>query len=350
MFKRQLMRSFAIQTHTMAAVLVTGASGLIGSHILLELISKGYPVRALSRNISRSSAFISKLLVHYDLSLELIDRVTWIEGDLRNAALYEPLLDSIETVFHCAGIVSTASFEQAEMNDVNVRATADLVNYCLQSPIKWFGHMSSVASLGPNPDGLVDEDFFWKNDKNQSAYALSKYLSEQEVWRAKEEGLPVFILNPSVVVGPGQIGSSSFSKLIAQLKKGLPFYLSGSSGFVDVRDLATFSVLQWQKNEQGKRVIVSAENRTQLAFFQSICKCIGVSAPTYRANKLLYNLASMFERLAKLGNARKCNLHSDLYKMGTSKNRYDNGKSISMGATYRSLEDSIQNALAFDSI
>jgi nucleoside-diphosphate-sugar epimerase len=332
----------------MSAILVTGASGLIGSHILLELLQQGNTVRALTRNSNNAEAFITRLLSHYSLDATLISKIEWIEGDLRDVARYDSFLHSVETVFHCAGIISTAPADRTTMHAINVQCTCDLVNHCLNSSLKWFGHMSSVATLGPNPEGLVDEDFFWKQDKNQSAYALSKYLSEQEVWRAKEEGLPVCVFNPSVVIGPtGENGN--LHKLVRQLKKGLTFYLNGRSGFVDVRDLAKFCVLQWKKNTQGARIIVNAENLTQQEFLKRICLKINASAPKYSISKSLFRLASIAEKFLKFNRPQNRILHKDLFKMGSSANRYDNRKSIEMGAIYHSTDDAINNMVKFNS-
>ncbi len=333
----------------MAAILVTGASGLIGSHIVLELLKQGYVVRALSRNTNKASTYLQRLLKHYDFDEKLSSGIRWIEGDLRDISRYDEYLNSIETVFHCAGIVSTASADRKTMYDVNVHCTADLVNYCLNTSVKWFGHMSSVASLGPNPDGLVDEDYFWKQDKNHSNYALSKYLSEQEVWRAKEEGLVVQIFNPAVVIGPSE-EHGNLHTLYSRLKRGLPFYLNGSSGFVDVRDLARLCVLQWTQKVSGTRLIVSADNLSQKDFLQIVCTALNVSPPRYALNKTIFKIGSLAEFILRLGQSKKRLLQNDLYKMGSSKNRYDNQKSLQMGAQYRPINEAVENSVRFSKI
>ncbi len=333
----------------MAAILVTGASGLIGTHIVLELLKQGHAVRALSRNCKKASTFLKRQLTHYGLDEKLSLGITWVEGDLRDFSRYDEYLNSIESVFHCAGIVSTSPSDRALMYDINVRCTADFVNHCLDSSVKWFGHMSSVASLGPNPEGLVDEDYFWKQDKNHSYYALSKYLSEQEVWRAKEEGLSVLVFNPAVVIGPSE-ESGNLHTLYSRLMKGLPFYLKGSSGFIDVRDLATFCVLQWTKKVSGTRVIISAENLSQHDFLQIVCTALNVSPPRYALNKTVFKIASATEFIIRFGKSKKCLLQNDLYKMGSSKNRYDNQKSLQMGAQYQSIKEAIENSVRFSKV
>ena len=333
----------------MSAIFVTGASGLIGSHILLELLQQGHAVRALTRNSHKAIAFFSCLLRHYNLDENLSSGITWIEGDLRDIARYDEYLNSVETVFHCAGLVSTASSDRNKMLDVNVRCTADLVDYCLNTSVKWFGHMSSVASLGPNPEGFVDEDYFWKQDKNHSNYALSKYLSEQEVWRAKEEGLAIQIFNPAVVIGPtGENGN--LNTLYSRLKRGMPFYLNGSSGFIDVRDLASFCVLQWTKKTSGSRVILSAENLSQKEFLQIVCTALNVSPPRYPLSKTVFKIGSAVEFILRLGQSKKRLLQNDLFKMGSSKNRYENQKSLQMGAHYRPIKEAVENSVRFSKI
>lgn len=330
----------------MAEILVTGASGLIGSHILLELLQNGHSVRALTRDANAASIHISRLIVHYGFDSELCRKIEWVEGNLHNVAQYEEYLNDVETVFHCAGLVSTAARDRKKMYDVNVQCTADLVNHCLQTSVKWFGHMSSVSTLGPNPEGLVDEDYFWKQDKGMSYYALTKYQAEQEVWRAKEEGLSVCIFNPSVVIGPdGKNGN--LHKLMEQLKKGLRFYLGGKSGFVDVRDLARFSVLQWINKSKGTRIIVSAENLSHHEFLKQCGTELGVAAPSYLVGKRLFHLASFFELLYRIRMPQERILHTDLFNMGSSVNRYNNHRSIEMGAVYQNIQASIQNTIRF---
>jgi nucleoside-diphosphate-sugar epimerase len=310
------------------------------------LLQQGHAVRALTRNSNKAIVFFSRLLKHYHLDEKLSAGIIWIEGDLRDVARYDEYLHSIETVFHCAGLVSTASSDRKKMYEVNVRCTADLVNHCLNTSVKWFGHMSSVASLGPNPEGLVDEDYFWKQDKNHSNYALSKYLSEQEVWRAKEEGLAVQIFNPAVVIGPsGENGN--LHKLYNRLKRGIAFYPKGSSGFIDVRDLASFCVLQWTKKVTGSRVIVSAENLSQKVFLQNVCAALNVSPPRYPLSKTIFKIGSATEFFFRFGQSKKCLLQNDLFKMGSSKNRFDNQKSLRMGAQYRPVEEAIENSVQF---
>lgn len=338
--------SFAAQGSCMPVIFVTGATGLIGSHILLELLQQGYAVRALSRDVGKAIVFFSRLVKHYNLDEKYSAGITWIEGDLRDAARYSEYLHSVESVFHCAGLISTGASDRHTMFDLNIRCTADLVNHCMNSSVNWFGYMSSVASLGPNPEGMVDEEYFWKQDKNQSNYAVSKYLAEQEVWRAKEEGLAVQVFNPAVVIGPCS-EKSNLHTLFSRLRGGMPFYLNGSSGFVDVRDLAAFCILQWNTNVTGSRVILSAENLSQLEFLQSVCAVLQVAPPRIALNKTAFNLFSAAEFVVRLGKSTKCLLKQDLFKMGSSKNSYDNQKSLRMGATYRTIKEAIENSVHF---
>ena len=117
------------------------------------------------------------------------------------------------------------------------------MNVALSLGIKKVGYVSSVASLGRNTtDKIVDEQCFFTATNNESNYSLSKYFSEQEVWRASAEGLDVVIINPSIILGPGDWNKGS-SQIFQKIYNGLKFYTSGSSGYVDVIDVAD-SLLQ----------------------------------------------------------------------------------------------------------
>jgi nucleoside-diphosphate-sugar epimerase len=200
-----------------------------------------------------------------------------------------------------------------------------------------------VATLGPNPDGLVDEDYFWKPGKHHSYYAQVKYYAEQEVWRGKEEGLPVFIINPSVLVGPSTFNRSSF-EVFRKVSGGLPFYLSGSSGYVDVRDTAAFFVQQWSIKTKGIRVISSAENLEQIEYLTRVALALNKKPPAYRIGKYMFFMGSFLERLLPF---KEKQLSSNLYKMASSRNAYDNNRSIELGAHYRSIDEAIENTVRF---
>jgi nucleoside-diphosphate-sugar epimerase len=158
--------------------LITGASGIVGSHLTLELLKKGYVVKLLVRNQKNTQAFLQELIDFYELNISLEQAsIDWFEGDLNDIPFLEVALKDVSAVFHSAAVVSVYNSDTQLMNKVNIEGTANLVNIAKDYGIEWFGFISSVSTLGPNPDGLVDEDYFWKPGKDHSIYATSKYLS-----------------------------------------------------------------------------------------------------------------------------------------------------------------------------
>ena len=207
-------------------IFVTGGTGLIGSFLLHELRARGAAVRALHRGTVPTGAAAG---------------VEWVAGDLLDATLLRSCLTADVThVFHCAGLVSYAPQDEDELLRVNVEGTAALVDACLERPGLRLAHVSSVAALGgPAAVGSarrVDETATWDLGATHGAYATSKYLGELEVWRGVAEGLAAVIVNPSVVLGPGDLGRSS-TRLLRYVQEQHRLYTRGLVNFVDVRDV-----------------------------------------------------------------------------------------------------------------
>lgn len=317
---------------------------MVGSHILNVLIDKGFRPRLLSRNPERDRRLIMPLLRYYGKPAADLD---FVEGDICDLGSLEDALHGINTVIHAAALVSVEPREHERMYKTNVEGTANLVNLSLEMGIDWFCHVSSVATLGPNPDGLVDEDYFWKQQKTSTAYSISKYQSEQEVWRGKEEGLPVMVVNPSFVVGPGLRNSSS-NRLFHALERGLPGILDGETGYVDARDVAEVIVQLMEGNITDYRIIVNSENQSTTHFIGEICSKLKRKTPRLIQSRSLLNLALFFARIQRLLGISGSTLTRDLIRMSTSRNRYSNQLSIEkLGIRYRSISEAIDNTLKF---
>ncbi|WP_410505081.1 NAD-dependent epimerase/dehydratase family protein [Hymenobacter sp. BRD67] len=168
----------------------------------------------------------------------------WLQGDLLDTTLLaEALTPEVTHVLHCAGLVSYAPQDEDELLRVNVEGTAAIVDACLRRQSIRLGYVSSVAALGQAPAGaatgaplLLDETATWDLGASHSAYATSKYLAELEVWRGIAEGLSAVIVNPSVVLGPGDWHRSS-TRLLRYAYDEHRFYTQSQLNFVDVRDV-----------------------------------------------------------------------------------------------------------------
>ncbi len=197
-------------------ILITGATGLLGSFICRDLLQKGYKVRAIKRQHSRMT-----------LLEDITDQIDWVVGNMDDTAFLDEALFGVEAVIHGAAIISFDKRDEPAMFKTNVQGTADLVNACLKAGIKNYTHISSVAALGRKPNQIkINENDRWEGTVYDSIYSRSKHLSELEVWRGAQEGLEVKIVNPSVVLGPGiwKKGSTSVFKFAFDEKAFLPFW------------------------------------------------------------------------------------------------------------------------------
>ncbi|RZK31731.1 MAG: NAD-dependent epimerase/dehydratase family protein [Hymenobacter sp.] len=215
-------------------IFVTGGTGLIGSFVLQALVDRGLRIRALYRGATPPAE---------------VTNVEWVQGDLLDVTLLESLLTPETThVLHCAGLVSYAPQDEDELLRVNVEGTAAIVDACLRRPAIRLGYVSSVAALGqPAADSALetagmprrlDETATWDLGGSHPTYASSKYLAELEVWRGVAEGLLAVIVNPSVVLGPGDWHRSS-TRLLRYAYDEHYFYTQGQVNFVDVRDVVS---------------------------------------------------------------------------------------------------------------
>ena len=174
-------------------IFVTGGTGLVGSHVLLRLAKEGIPFKALKRE--KSSLKICKNVFSYYTANELFAQINWVMGDVNDIPSLETAIEECSKILHCAAVVSFQPAELELMRKVNIEGTANVMNVALSKGIKKLGYISSIAALGRNStQGIVDEECYFKATKLDSNYALSKYYSEQEVWRASEEGLDVVIV------------------------------------------------------------------------------------------------------------------------------------------------------------
>jgi len=282
-------------------ILVTGGTGLVGSHLLFDLIRSGQNVRALKRENS-SVELVKKVFSIYSTDADmLMEKIEWVTGDVTDIySLYEAMQD-IEKVYHAAAVVSFHASDYNEMMKINIDGTANIVNACLYKKVKKLCFVSSIATLG-RKDGeeLIDEETHWKNSNTNSAYSISKYGAEREVWRGIAEGLPAVIVNPSVIIGPGEWKKGS-SQLFQQVWKGLRYYTHGMNGYVDVRDVVKSMIHLMESEIENSRFIVSSENLDYLDLFSMIADGLAKKKPSVKANAFLSQIAWRAELLrAKL--------------------------------------------------
>lgn len=230
-------------------ILVTGASGLLGSNLIKRLLEKEEQIRAFVRPNS-----------NLELLSPYLTKISLFKGDILDIVDINEALKDIEYVYHCAEISIFSNENRRTFFKVNVEGTANLVNACLSFPIKKVIYISNVAAIGANPlKGEIDESLSWEKHPFNTDYGLSKQLGEREIIRGVSEGLVATILNTGFILGEGD--KEGAAKWLWGKKWRNPFfYAKGKNGFVDIEDVITFSILSMEKGRNGHRYILVSEN------------------------------------------------------------------------------------------
>ena len=241
-------------------ILVTGATGILGRVIVLELLKRGKTVRATKRKSSNLQEVRKSFQFYTETPNEYFDSIEWIEVDFEDIHSLQNALNGVEEVYHCAAKVSFHPKDEKKMYQTNIEGTKQLLFACQNSSVKKFLFVSSIAVLdGFNENGELDESSDFNPKVDHSSYAISKHFSEMEVWRASAEGLNVAIVNPGLIIGSGNWNESS-GTLFKELGENT-FTFSGGTSYVDVRDVAQISIELMEKNIFGERFILISENK-----------------------------------------------------------------------------------------
>ncbi|MBX2984931.1 MAG: NAD-dependent epimerase/dehydratase family protein [Bacteroidia bacterium] len=261
--------------------LVTGATGLVGSYVVCQLLLQGHSVRALKRKNASTDWFMRIAQVCGITKNLLEEKLEWVEGDLNDIIGLEQNLTGVERVYHCAAVVTFKKNQEENLFNTNVGGTANLVNVCLSAHVQKLCYISSIAALSRKKETeQIDETAEWEDSKLNSNYSKSKFMGELEVWRGKEEGLEVVILNPGFILGFGNPDRSSAS-IFKKIAKGFTFYTQGVNGYVDVLDVAKAAVLLNEGDNKSERFVLVGFNISYKELFFTIAKEMGKRPPTF---------------------------------------------------------------------
>lgn len=287
-------------------ILVTGGNGFLASHIIPVLLKNNYHVRATRRANSDM-----RLCKAYE------SKVEWITADVTDMNGMYQAMENVDEIIHSAAVVSFDTRDNDMLYNVNVQGTANVMNAALEHKIKYTIHISSVAALGRAENKYnISEENKWTESKLNYNYAISKYLSEMEVWRAMNEGLPAVILNPSIILGNGDWQNGT-SAMFRKVDNGLLFYPPGGSGFVSAKDIAEACILLLNKKVINERYILNAENMSFYDFFSEIAQALNVREPYIKANKVLATLYADWETLtARMRNTKPSVTRESLKTLG----------------------------------
>lgn len=312
-------------------ILITGATGFLGSELIQQLTATGAYVRALKREGSQ----IPLLLKDNTL-------IEWVVADLLDFADLEQAFEGVDQVYHCAAMVSFNPKDKTRLLQVNIEGTSNVVNLCVENNARLL-HVSSVAALGNASKGkMITEKNFWEYDAKAHSYAISKYEGEMEVWRGIAEGLDAVIVNPSVIIGAGS-GFSGSGAIFKLIKDGLSYYTKGATGIVDVKDVSRSMIALMQSGISSERFTISAENYYYKQFFGEIARCFGVKAPQKEAKPWMLGIAWRAAKLMTLVTGKPASLTRDTARSSLNESLYSNEKiKNTIGIEFKPLKQSIE--------
>ena len=239
-------------------ILVTGATGLVGSHLLLKLIEQDRVLVALYRSESKKNSTLC-FLKERTKSAKVAE-IIWRKGDVCNQPSLAVAFEGITHLYHCAAFISFAQYKQETLMEVNQQGTTNLVNLAIKHQLKKIAYISSIATLGSDTTSdSIDESSPWNADQDHTPYAYSKFGAELEVWRATQEGVPAVIVNPGVILGTGVEGNP-LELLCNQIDNHLLFYPKGATGYVTVEDVVHVLTDLMDSETKNERFILVAEN------------------------------------------------------------------------------------------
>ncbi|MBI1222295.1 MAG: NAD-dependent epimerase/dehydratase family protein [Bacteroidetes bacterium] len=321
-------------------ILLTGATGFLGSHVCATLLENGYQVRACRRINSSLQEFhqIMKWRLGNDWE-EQYPSPEWVYADILD---YESLMDAmsgVEAVFHVAAIVSFWSKRRDELFEVNVEGTANVVDACLESEIPWMIHTSSIAAIGrDDKHPQINENSEWINTPNNSQYAISKHLAELEVWRGREEGLKASMVNPGIILGEGDWTKGS-CRLLKKIADGLPYYTQSQNGYVDVIDVAKALLALYQKRIDGERFILVGESLTARDLIQTGAQVFGNKEARIEIHPWMMRIAAYVSTLISYFNKKEPLITKETAATATHTYQYATEKSKNeLNIQYNSLE------------
>ena len=262
-------------------ILVTGGTGLVGSHLLYHLTIKNDKIRAIYRTKSTLKK-VEKVFSYYTNDTSLFDKIEWFKADIIDKPQISPAFKNIKQVYHCAAFISFNPRDYRKMRKVNIHGTAAIVNLCIDAKIDKLCFISSIAAVGESIKGnIITEEDEWNKELDNSGYSITKFGAEMEVWRASQEGIDVVIVNPGVILGGGFWQSGS-GKLFSQVFNGFKYFTEGITGFVSVQDVVKPMILLMNSDVKNERFILVSENKSFKEIFFLIADSFGKKRPTLK--------------------------------------------------------------------
>jgi nucleoside-diphosphate-sugar epimerase len=316
---------------------VTGATGFLGSYLTKELLRQGHEVSALKRPNS-------------DLSLlgDAANQVRWHEGDITDILSLEEAMEGAELVYHAAAMLAFGGNSFQKMLKINVEGTANVVNVALSLGVKKLLYVSSITALGKSKDNSpIDESGDWETAPMESQYGHTKYLGELEIWRGIAEGLDAVIINPSTILGAGRWADGSI-QIFHQVARGVPFYPTGSNGFVDVRDVVRVAIMLMDSPAtSGERYVINAVNRSFKELMTQIATELGQKPPAIPVTDFWKTISIGYDKVRSLLTGSEAVITREVLSISSHPYTYNDSKlRETLGFSYLPFEQTINETVA----
>ena len=324
-------------------ILVTGGTGLVGSHLLVRLVQENEPIKATYRTLE-SIEKTKKVFSYYtNTTKDLFTNIEWIQADITDVPSMTPAFKDVKKVYHCAAVISFDPADYRTMRKVNIHGTAIIANLAIDAKVEKLCFVSSIATIGDDSKKeLANEENDWGGNEKNNGYAITKYGAETEVWRASQEGVDVVIVNPGVILGSG-FWTSGSGKMFSEIDKGFSYYSEGVTGFVGVKDVVRCMVQLMQSNCKNQRFILVSENKSFKEVLFSIAEALGKKKPKRCVQPWQASLLWRWEWLVSKITSRKIRMSKYTAKTLFRKTYYSSEKcKIQLEVTFKSAEEIIK--------
>lgn len=248
-------------------VLVTGAAGFLGAHVVHALVHAGYEVRAFVRPGQRRNHLRK-------VGVELF------EGDLLDRRSVRAACEGAQGLVHCAARVGYWSRQNALMDRVNVGAVTSLLRAANEARLERIVHVSSAGAVGVSRGGeILDETAPWSLESRHVRYTLTKRRGEERALAAAWGGMPVVVVNPSTLFGPRLDGLPPSPILLGIERGRLPWTPPGGTSVTHVADVARGIVAALERGRPGERYLLTGHNQTWQELYQVIADVTGGRVP-----------------------------------------------------------------------
>ena len=323
-------------------ILVTGGTGLVGAHLLLKLVLEKHSVRAIHREESDLKR-VKKVFGYYRKDAgELFDKIEWVLADINDIPALEIAFKGVDKVYHAAAFISFDPTDYKKLQKINTEGTSNIVNLCIAKNVKKLCYASTIGAVGKTFDGKqTNEETPW-TPQEANVYGLSKYAAEMEVWRASQEGVPVIMVNPGVIIGPGFWNNGS-GTIFKTARKTYGYYPPGGTGFISVHDVVAMMLKLMESPIQNERYIAVAENWSYHKVLTEITQTFGIKPPAKALKFWQLEIGRWFDVFKNLFSKTGRTLTKSHVRSLKNRQVYENQKIVdALGFEFRSLQEEIR--------